>query len=767
MKKNILLLLSFCLLLLSCSKEIVPSIILNETELTVSDKFTIKSISLESNVNWSAKSSERWCVVSPEFGNPSNKNITVTLSANHTYDARSCIVTISVEGMTKTITINQNTNLGFIVSSDRFQLNNDTATIEVGVEFNTDYDVIISDDWITETKTRGLSSTKHQFAIAKNESFDNRVGSITFKQNDGTLQTIVKVYQSQTDAIFLSNKTHDLSSDSHLLEVELKTNVDFEIIIPEAAKSWVSYTATRALKTETLLLNIAKNEPYDARTTEIYVRDKFTTFQDTITINQSQKDAINFPRKIQDISSDSRMLEVELNANVDFEVIIPEADKSWVSYTKAPAERTEVLLLNIAKNKGEKVRSSVIYIKNNEKGLQDTLTINQFEHLVYYVRNKGTLGATLNQTQKDTTRTMIIRGEINKADFEVMKLEIPKLRYIDLKDVKCDGDKIADEAFGGHQRPNYTITKIILPLSINSIGRQAFDGCSGLTGPLVLPKGLTSIGQGAFGSCYGFSGSLNLPEGLIAIENSAFSGCSGFTGSLILPEGLTTIGGWAFGNCRGFTGSLTLPKGLTSIGGYTFYYCTGFTGSLTLPDKLTAIGEGAFEYCTGLTGTLTLPKTLTSIHSYAFQGCSGFTGLLTLPDKLTTLGSGAFMACTGFTGALNIPDALTSIADYAFHSCQGFTQLALGNKITAINEYAFYQCGNISGNVVFPASLTSIEKEGFNKCDKVVAFRFPHIKPIKHTDYMFPATTTVEVPTSAVATYKAADGWKSYTIVGY
>lgn len=767
MKKNILLLLSICLLLLSCSKEIVPSITLNQTELTVSDEFAIINIPFESNVNWSAKSSERWCTVSPAFGNPSTKSIAVTIYANQTYDARSCNITISVEGLTKTLTINQNTNLDLFVIPDRFQLNSDTATIEVAVEFNTDYDVIISDGWITEAKTRGLSSSKHQFAIAKNESYDNRVGSIIFKQTDGKLQSTVKVYQSQVHAIFVSNKSHNLSSNSHTLEMELKTNVDFEVIIPEAAKNWVSYTETRALRTETLLLTIAENEPYDARSTEIYVKDKFSTLQDTITINQSQKDAINFPHKIQDISSDSRLLEVELNANVDFEVIIPEADKNWVSYAGISPLKTKTLLFNIAENKGDKVRSTVIYLKNNEKNLQDTLTINQFEHLVYYVRKKGTLGATLNQTQKDTITTMIVRGELNKADFDVMKLEMPKLMNIDLKEVKCDGDKIPDEAFGGHQRPNYIITKIILPLSINTIGKQAFDGCSGLTGSLVFPTGLTSIGQSAFGRCQGLSGSLNLPESLIAIGNSAFSGCSGFTGSLILPEGLTTIGGWAFANCGGFTGSLTLPDGLTSIGEYTFYSCTGFSGSLNLPEKLTTIESAAFEYCNGFTGSLELPKTLTTIDYYAFRGCSGFTGLLTLPEKLTTLGSAAFMACTGFTGALSLPDALTSIADYAFHSCKGFTELTLGNKITTINEYAFYQCGNISGNVVFPQSLISIEKEGFNECDKVAAFKFPHTTPIQYKYNMLPNNSTVEVPLAAVETYKAAEGWNNYNIVGY
>ena len=720
MKKNILLLLSLCLLLFSCSEEVVPSITLNQIEFTVSDAAASKSISFESNMNWTAKSSESWCTVSPASGNPSTKSIIATLSANTTYDARSCIVTISVEGLNKTFTIIQNANLGLFVSSDKFQLGNDTATIEVEVTSNFEYDIIISDDWITKANTRSLSSTKHQFAIAKNESYDNREGSITINQKDGTITLIIKVYQSQIDAIILSNKTRDLSSESHALEFELKTNVDFEVIIPEADKSWVSYTGTRALRTETLSLNIAKNETYDARTTEIYVKDKFTALQDTITINQSQKDAIILSNKIRDISSDSRVLDVELKTNIDFEVIISEADKSWITYTGTRALRSETLLLNIAENKGNTVRSSVIYVKNKETSLQDTLTINQFEQFVYYVRKMGTLSATLNQTQKDTIRTMIVTGEINESDFEVMKWYMPKLRNIDLKDVKCDGDKIADEAFGGHQRPNRDITKIILPLSITTIGSKAFMECSGLTGYLVLPNGLVEIEKSAFMGCTGLTGSLTLPDGLITIGNSAFTFCTGLTGSLILPDGLNTIEDWAFAHCKGLTGSLSLHNGLTSIGGYAFYNCTGFTGTLTLPDKLTTIGSNMFEYCSGFTGSLTLPVGLTAIGDRSFSGCSGFTGSLNLPDKLTAIGSAAFMDCSGFTGLLTLPDALTTIGDF-----------------------------------------------GFERCNNVAAFRFPHTAPLPHYNNMLPATATVQVPSSAVATYKATDGWKDYNIVGY
>ena len=125
-----------------------------------------------------------------------------------------------------------------------------------------------------------------EFNIAKNETFEKREGSIIIKQRNGQLTRTIEIYQSQQDAIILSNKTENLSSDSQTLKVELSTNVDFEVIIPDAAKSWVSYTPTRALRTESFLLNIAENEGVESRSTEIYIMNRTTNLQETLTINQ-------------------------------------------------------------------------------------------------------------------------------------------------------------------------------------------------------------------------------------------------------------------------------------------------------------------------------------------------------------------------------------------------------------------------------------------------------------------------------------------------
>ena len=85
-----------------------------------------------------------------------------------------------------------------------------------------------------------------------------------------------------------------------------------------------------------------------------------------------------------------------------------------------------------------------------------------------------------------------------------------------------------------------------MPNSVKSIGRYAFQGCSGLT-ELTLPNSVKSIGDRAFAYCSGLT-ELTLPNSVTSIGNCAFGGCSGLT-ELILPNSVTSIGDAAFSEC--------------------------------------------------------------------------------------------------------------------------------------------------------------------------------------------------------------------------
>lgn len=358
----------------SCQKEQVPSIVINEPEIAISNIGGSQIIRFESNKNWTAQSTGSWCTVSPSSGDASIKSTTINVEANDSYDDRSCTITIVIDGLSKTITIDQSAKLGLLITQDRYDLLNDASSIEIEVRANVEYDVSILGDWISKNSTKGLFSNRLRFDIAKNDSYDNRDGSITIKQKNGTLTNTINVYQSQLDAIILSNKIKNLSNESHSIEVALRTNVNFDIIIPTAAKSWVSYTGTKALRTETLLLNIAANEDYDARSTEIYVKNKITNLQDTLTINQEAKLGLIVAKDRYDLPNDATTIEVDVQSNFEFEISIA---GEWIARSNTKSLSSSKLYFTVAKNDSYDNRDGSIIIKQKNGTLSKTINVYQ------------------------------------------------------------------------------------------------------------------------------------------------------------------------------------------------------------------------------------------------------------------------------------------------------------------------------------------------------------------------------------------------------
>ena len=163
---------------------------------------------------------------------------------------------------------------------------------------------------------------------------------------------------------------------------------------------------------------------------------------------------------------------------------------------------------------------------------------------------------------------------------------------------------------------NTSLTSVVIPDSVTSIGLDAFSGCTNL---IKKENGVSYVDKWAI-DCDNSVGAVTLRNGTVGIGDYAFSGCTRLT-SVTIGNSVTSIGRYAFSHCAGLT-SVTIPDSVTSIGEDAFYGCTaeiiwgenpeiasigdnafsGYDGnSIVIPDSVTSIGDSAFEYCTGLT----------------------------------------------------------------------------------------------------------------------------------------------------------------------
>ena len=287
-----------------------------------------------------------------------------------------------------------------------------------------------------------------------------------------------------------------------------------------------------------------------------------------------------------------------------------------------------------------------------------------------------------------------------------------------------------------------TVTYSGTTYSVTSIGKWAFNGCSGLTS-VTIPNSVTSIGNSAFSGCSGLkqltiqdgtstlslgynlesSSSSSAGEGLfydaplesvylgrnLTYESWFTYGYSPFYGKKTIKEltignSVTKIGYDAFRNCSGLT-TMTIGNSVTSIGEDAFYNCSGLT-SVTIPNSVTSIGNWAFFNCSGLT-SVTIGNSVTSIGEFAFYNCSGLTSV-TIPNSVTSIGRCAFERCSGLT-SVTIGNSVTSIGDFAFNNCSGLKQLTIQDGTSTLSlGYNFESFSSVGGGLFYDAPLESV-----------------------------------------------------------
>ena len=253
-------------------------------------------------------------------------------------------------------------------------------------------------------------------------------------------------------------------------------------------------------------------------------------------------------------------------------------------------------------------------------------------------------------------------------------------------------------------------SSVIIPSEINgvtvtSIGRDAFNDCSGLTS-ITIPNSVTSIGSDAFYRCSGLT-SITIPNSVTSIGYNAFYGCSGLTDVYV-----SDLSSWC--NIL-FDGSSSNPMCYAK----NLYVNGELLTSLTIPDSVTSIGRDAFNGCSG---AIIFEDGITSIPSDAFNA-SQITSV-TIPNSVTSIGRDAFYGCSC---AVIFEDGITSIPSNALYNASQITSVTIPNSVTSIGGYAFRGCSGLT-SIIIPNSVTSIGYNAFYGCSALTSITFQGTK---------------------------------------
>ena len=177
---------------------------------------------------------------------------------------------------------------------------------------------------------------------------------------------------------------------------------------------------------------------------------------------------------------------------------------------------------------------------------------------------------------------------------------------------------ICDEAFWWCR----SLSKIVIPSSVTSIGDRAFDTCSSLS-EIVIPSSVTSIGDRAFADCFSLK-YISIPKSVIGLNGNPFAKWNGkleclspnfvYEDDVLFNKDKSRIISFRNQNIK----SYVIPSSVTSIGDSAFLWCRSLS-EIVIPSSVTSIGDCAFYGCFSLS-EIVIPSSVTSIGDSAFYG---------------------------------------------------------------------------------------------------------------------------------------------------
>ena len=271
-----------------------------------------------------------------------------------------------------------------ITGSDDYFLKGVTFTSNTGEETlsfisNVDWAITVAntangEKWCTVTPNSGKAGENAvKIKVDANDGVDDRSVSLTLRA--GELTKTILVTQKQKDALTLTSNKFEVAKNGGTINIEVKSNVDFEVIIPENCKNWITQSAkTRGLSTHNLSFNISPSEEYDKREGEIIIQSG--KLSETVHVYQTGEGTLLLTKNEFSVSDRGEDIVVEVKSNFDFDVKMPNVD--WVKEAaKTRGMSSHTLYYTIAKNESYDSREAEIIYYDKNSDVADTLKIIQ------------------------------------------------------------------------------------------------------------------------------------------------------------------------------------------------------------------------------------------------------------------------------------------------------------------------------------------------------------------------------------------------------
>ena len=557
-------------------------------------------LQVRSNVNYQVEIPEQfggWIHQGTSTRSLESRDLTFTIDNNLDYDKRQGEIIISDGNITEVVKVYQAGGGILVLSENQYNVPSNGGTVTVDLSSNFEYEFELPNvDWLKLVNgTRGMSSHTIYFEVSPNESYDDRNASIRFYDPSGTVSEMVTVNQAQKDALIISTKEFSVDAAQNYISVDINTNIEYEVEIPQEYASWIRQAEnplTRTLNPYRLDFIISENDTFEKREGKIIIKGRDKDISDVVTIEQAQNDAI-FIESTKDvnISYEGGVVNVDVNSNVDIEM---ELLQDWTHFadnqTRGLVKSSHSFVVD--ENDTPYKRTGVIVIKKLSSSLPtDTMYVHQEKGFLTLEVTPGNLSKLLSEHNDVTVEMLKLSGSLNVQDYLTLR-EIKTLWNLDLS--KLQDKTMPKQAFMGVTN----IKTIKFPYLLEEIPDELFcmpddNHMAGLCEKLIIPQYVKRIGNRAFYCCTEIS-EVDIPDSVEVVETLAFYGCLKVS-KLRIGDGVTSVGNKSFTSLSSYSElkDLYIGKNIECIDVGAFDYIN-YKGTFEIPDKVTFLGAGAF-----------------------------------------------------------------------------------------------------------------------------------------------------------------------------
>lgn len=503
--------------------------------------------------------------------------------------------------------------------------------------------------------------------------------------------------------------------------VSFSTNVNWSLSVASTTggTTWCQASVTSGTKgTVTVKFTVTEHTSYDDRSVSVTI--KAGTVSKTFTITQKGVDALLVTTNKYELAQKGGQIEIEVKANIDYQMEISETAKSWITEASSRALTSHKHFFNIAVNEEVEKREGEIYFKSGDK----------VETIKVYQAGGALILLSQNEYTVSDAGEMIIVDIKSNIEFGV---QLP------------DVDWITDEA-SSRGMSSHTLNYYIAPnegYDSRSAEIVFFDKNSDLKDTLnvvqaqkdaiviseknfnvsreggtvevkvntnvdfevQIPSDVTWVTQTESRALTEKSVYLkvaeNTAEGGRSANITIMNQDSQLSETIMITQqgNISVVTLKEAGTMKKLLGedylNITSLKVVGPINGDDVYYLRKMLGGSDFSSadwgklatldlsEATIVEGGEWYYDRYYTSNDVIGKSM-------FRECVNLRNIV-LPDGITSIGEGAFIWCKALISII-IPDSVTGIGDYAFQFCSSLTSINIPENLTSIGNMVFSSC---------------------------------------------------------------------------